>query len=405
MTTIRNIAPSALALAAALAAGSAQAVDFNGYFRGGPGLTSKNASRACYDLGISGGHYRLGNECDFYGEFALSQTGKTEGVDWKGLVMFSQYNPGTDTGDSKTSINQMYVEGKGFDFAPGTNFWIGKRFYGRKDVHILDTFFVKMDGVGGGADQIALGSAGKLGVALFTTDSDSTTPNNPGVRFNVDLSEIPLNAGGALRVTGTATQGRFDDNGSGDKGTSGFGLSLQHTQEIASIGGGNTLWLQYAQGSAGLDANFGDLTAPSGAKKVRLVESVAWQSGPLGGQAVALVGRQDENTVAGTPRFTEVSLGGRVSYALTKNFKLLAELGHMQKKPAGGETQKLTKFTFAPAIATGPEFFKRPELRLYVTTAKWNAAANAAAGPDGLTGLGNGKTSGTSFGLQAEIWF
>ncbi|HEY0817966.1 MAG TPA: carbohydrate porin, partial [Rhizobacter sp.] len=112
-----------------------------------------------------------------------------------------------------------------------------------------------------------------------------------------------------------------------------------------------------------------------------------------------------QDKAEGGAKTNSATVGGRVSYALTKNFKLLAELGHMQKKPAGGETQKLTKFTFAPAIATGPEFFKRPELRLYVTTAKWNAAANAAAGPDGLTGLGNGKTSGTSFGLQAEIWF
>ncbi|MBX3621471.1 MAG: carbohydrate porin [Rhizobacter sp.] len=411
MFSTRSFTPTALALAATLAAGSAHAVDFDGYFRGGPGLTSKNASRACYNLGVSGGHYRLGNECDFYGEFGLAQTGTHEGVDWKAKVMFNEYNSGTDIGGSKSSFEQMYVEGKGFDFAPGTNFWVGKRFYGRKDVHILDTFFVRMDGVGGGADQIALGSAGKLGLAFFTSDTGAGfgdpgtgTSTNPGVRFNADLTEIPVNAGGQLRVTGTLTQGRFDNPTDG-KGTSGFGLSLQHTQDVASLGGGNTLWLQYAQGSAGLDGNFGTMTAPSGAKKARLVESFTWQRGPFGGQAVAIVGRQNANTVAGTPRFNELSVGGRVSYALTKNLKLLAELGHMEKKPDGGETQKLTKFTFAPAIATGPDFFKRPELRLYVTTAKWNDAANAAAGPDGLTGLANGKTSGTSFGLQAEIWF
>ena len=77
----------------------------------------------------------------------------------------------------------------------------------------------------------------------------------------------------------------------------------------------------------------------------------------------------------------------------------------MQKKPDGSETQKLTKFTFAPTLSTGPGFFNRPELRLYVTTAKWNAAANAGAGLAGLTGLGDGKTKGTSYGAQAEIWF
>lgn len=410
MTTFRSVAPRALALAAALAASQAQAVDFDGYFRAGPGATSKDAARACYNLGISGGHYRLGNECDFYGEFGLTQTGTTEGVAWKGKVMFNEYNNGTDTGDSASSFAQMYVEGKGFDIAPGTNFWIGKRFYGRKDVHILDTFFVRLDGVGAGADQIDIGGA-KLGMAYFSSDSfagfgdpGNGASTNPGNRFNVDVTEIPVNPGGQLRVTGTFTQGRYDNPTDG-KGTSGFGLSLQHTQDIASLGGGNTVWLQYAQGSAGLDGNFGTRNAESGVKKVRLVESLTWQIGPFGGQAVALIGQQGEDTINGTPKFKELSIGGRASYALTKNFKLVSELGYMQKKPDGSDTQKLTKFTFAPTLATGPGFWNRPELRLYVTTARWNDAANAASGIGGLTGLGNGKTRGTSYGAQAEIWF
>jgi maltoporin len=410
MNTIRQFAPRALALAAAMVASQAYAVDFDGYFRTGPGLTSKDAARACYNLGISGGHYRLGNECDFYGEFGLAQTGTTEGVAWKAKVMFNEYNNGTDVGTSASSFEQMYVEGKGFDIAPGTNFWIGKRFYGRKDVHILDTFFVRMDGVGAGADQIDIGGA-KLGVAYFGSDTGAGfgdagngLATNPGSRFNVDVSDIGLNPGGALRVTGTVTQGRFDNVAHG-KGTSGFGLSLQHTQDIAAIGGGNTLWLQYAQGSAGLDGNFGTMTAESSVKKWRLVESLGWQVGELGGQAVALFGQHDQDVINGTAKYTEVSIGGRGSYALTKNFKLVAELGYMQKKPDGSETQKLTKFTFAPTLSAGPGFWSRPELRLYVTTAKWNDAANAASGLGGLTGLGNGKTSGTSFGAQAEIWF
>lgn len=422
MKTIRSVAPHALALAAALVASQAQAVDFDGYFRAGPGATSKNAARACYNLGITGGHYRLGNECDFYGEFGLAQTGTTEGVAWKAKVMFNEYNGGTDIGSGKndgspaTSFEQMYVEGKGFDIAPGTNFWIGKRFYGRKDVHILDTFFVKMDGVGAGADQIDLGGA-KLGVAAFTSDTGSGlgdagngNSTNPGARLNVDVTEIPVGFG-ALRVTGTFTQGRLDNTTNG-KGTSGFGLSLQHTADIAALGGGNTLWLQYAQGSAGLDGNFGTMNAESSVTKVRLVESFTWQAGPFGGQAVALIGQQGKDDINNTAKFKELSIGGRASYALTKNFKLVSELGYMQKKPDGSDTQKLTKFTFAPTLSVGSGFWARPELRLYVTTAKWNAAANDAAGintttglPNGLTGLQNGKTKGTSFGAQAEIWF
>ncbi|WP_235582370.1 carbohydrate porin, partial [Rhizobacter sp. Root16D2] len=55
-----------------LSATSAQAVDWGGYFRTGPGATSKDSSRACYGLGGEGMKYRLGNEGDFYGEVLLS---------------------------------------------------------------------------------------------------------------------------------------------------------------------------------------------------------------------------------------------------------------------------------------------------------------------------------------------
>ena len=41
-----------------------------------------------------------------------------------------------------------------------------------------------------------------------------------------------------------------------------------------------------------------------------------------------------------------------------------------------------------------------------MTTAKWNAAANAAEnGGAGVTNRANGDTKGTSYGAQAEIWF
>ena len=82
-------APAALALAASLATGQAQALDYSGYFRAGPGLTSEDASRACYALngGSAGMKYRLGNECDFYGEFQLAQGFKTEGIDTRVTLM------------------------------------------------------------------------------------------------------------------------------------------------------------------------------------------------------------------------------------------------------------------------------------------------------------------------------
>ena len=100
---------------------------------------------------------------------------------------------------------------------------------------------------------------------------------------------------------------------------------------------------------------------------------------------------------------------------MTKNAKFLVEAGYSQVKPDGSPTQKLAKLTFGPALSTGPGFWNRPELRLYVTTAKWNQAANDAyrtfsptgvlLSDPGLTGFGDNKRTGTSYGAQVEIWF
>jgi maltoporin len=391
-----------LAVAASLTAiglPSAQAVDVDGYFRSGPARCATNSStgdsvnRCQFSLSGAGAgaYYRLGNELDSYGEIGFATTGKAGGVDFKGKFMVSSYNGGSSTGAS-TSFNQMYAEGKGFDISPASTFWAGQRFYGRADVHIVDTFYTNLDGTGAGMETPVGG--GTLAVAAFRDDA------SVGWRGNVDFSGLTVNPGGKLRVLATFTNS--DLTAAGTKvGKSGAGITLQHNQDLPSLGGGNTAWVQFAQGSAGLNGNFGNATDSSTAKGFRFVESLTWQVGPLGGQAQAMYTDSKNNASVKTKT---MSVGGRVSYALTNNFKLVADTGYSEAKTDGLAKEKLAKFTIAPTLATGPGFWNRPELRLFVTTAKWNSTANAYAGAAGLGGLGT-KTTGTSYGFQAEMWF
>lgn len=392
------VALSAVAAACGLTTTAASALESHGYFRAGPGATKKDAARACYGLNGPGLKYRLGNECDFYGEFFLSEKFNTEGVETKIQLTPNLYNGGTDSNDAKLGLAEMFVEGKGFDIAPEASFWVGKRYYARADVHIVDTFFTIQDGVGAGVRDVKLGP-GKFALAYFRSDDGrgGAPGDQPGSRISAELYDIAANPGGKLRFIGTFTHGSFTG------GKSGVALTAQHNQDnFLGLGGGNTLWVQYAQGSANINTGFGDLGAGSGTKSFRIVDSITWQRGAFGGQAMALW-QNDRDDAGG--KSNSISIGGRASYAVTKHFKMVAEVGHSQRKPDGGSTQKLTKFTLAPTLSTGPGFWNRPELRLYVTTAKWNQAANAAAGGGGVTGIGDGKTSGTSYGAQVEVWW
>ena len=377
-----------------LAAGSAQALDYTGYLRAGPGgTTDGGASRACYALngGTSGMKYRLGNECDIYGEFQLAQGFKKDGIDYKVVLMTDYWNPHSDADDAKhLRLAQMYVGAKGFDFLPEATVWAGKERGRRGDVHIVDTYFTEMAGIGAGMKGIPVGP-GKLGVAYYTNDKD--TNQRPGHRGNVEYVDIPTNTDGTLAFFGTATKSQFAG------GTNGWGLAAKHVQsKLFGTSLNNVLWVQYAQGSTGLNSNFGNQTDTSAAKKFRVVESVNFQQGAWGGMGMLLWANEKDNAGKAT---VSTSIGGRVSYGVTRNFKLLTEAGVSQYKPDGGQRARLTKVTFAPTLSTGPALMDRPEFRLYVTHAKWNKAAGNVTGVAGY----DGETSGTSFGAQVEVWF
>jgi maltoporin len=406
----RGLLSATAAATWALTNPAASEVETVGYGRLGTG-DAGDPERTCYNLGISGGHYRLGNECDIYGELGLGHAGTVGDVRYRALVMANYQRQTGDGSSSRADLNQFYVEGSGLAGAlPDVSFWIGRRFYGRADVYILDTHFVRMDGTGLGVHGIAWGGA-KLGIAYFRVDAGSGAPlgtrtsQRPARRVNIDVSDIALGGHGQLRATATFTRGDGEP-ATGESGTHGFAFSVQHDVRLDGIGGAHRAWLQYAQGSAALDANFGTMTASPAVARWRVVESMTWQSGALGGQAVALVGRHDADPAHGVAaRHAELSIGARVSYAGSQHIKLVAEAGHMEKRPDGGATQRLTKLTLAPTWSVGPGLLDRPELRLYVTMARWNEAANAGAGFGGLTGLDDGATRGTSWGVQLETWF
>ena len=440
-----NLSAVGLAVAAAFgmaAPAHADTFGFNGYFRAGAGTTSASSNggpaRQCYNLpGLDAGHYRLGNECNLYGEFGFNDYGTANGVKYHNMVMINEYSPGTDIGTSSASFEQMYSEVSGVDFAPNVHFWAGKRFYGRANIDMLDHFFVRMDGVGGGADNIGLGP-GKLGLAYFGSDNYSPGVQGSGVatniasgrRFNFDYTGLPVNPGGTLRITGTLTK----SNAVG--GTTGEAISFQHNQDIQVLGAGNVLWLQLARGSASLAQNFGAPTTPTSASAWRLADALNWQVGNFSGQADLVYGHHDagtannslQATANGTPinylngavqggsvAYKNTSIGARFAYALTNNLRVIGQLGHMTKTPDGQPTEKLTIATIGLGIVPDAKvYYSRPEIRLYFTHASWNAAAAndpANAGPyngdNGLPGYGiNGaSTSGNSVGVQVETWF
>jgi maltoporin len=404
-------AASLAALTAASAADLGSGIEFTGYSRGGPVFKSdKNIDAAKdsvggFSLGGDLQGYRLGNEGTQGGyEFFQGKTFDADnGVKYKFGYMPENWGGGIGT-------VQAYSEIWGLDFAPEAKFWVGQRRLRIQDVHIVDNFLLDLgEYQGAGVQDWKVGPA-SVAVTLSSGDKfDAKLPQGTSAsKVNLDVG-LPISESGKLRLVATSvsTTG-FEKNG-------GNGFSLLYNQGFGSLK--NSLYLQTSSGLANIQGKFVDLEQSDDASGVaadviaykvsRVADSIDWQVGNFGGQALlAYQISEPENGADKGVETKDLSFGGRVSYAFTNNFKLLLEAATTQRSRDGEDDQTLNKVTIAPTLSTGPGFYKRPELRLYVTMANWNtAAAEANAGTFGADDNGDALKKQTIVGLQYEIWW
>jgi maltoporin len=391
---MKKIILSAIAMACIAQVQAADGFEFSGYSRGGAVLSYDKDNNVKGGLSLGGDlqKYRLGNEGDYGIEIDLIKNFVVNGIKYKVHYMPSKWK------DGELSTNQAFVEMSGLSFAPEAKFWAGQRRLRIQDVHIVDKFLMDYgDTQGAGVTGVNLGAV-KLGVGVFTGDTfdKQMVKGTSAKKLNVDVSDIQVNEGGKLRVLLTQVSAAGLAGGN-----SGSALAVSHTQSNLGMAGmTNTLFLQTSKGHAEVGGKFQDLGGV-GKKVTRIADTINWQSGPLGGQAV--VGMQTNQDEGSSVKRTDSSLGGRISYALNQNFKLLAEAGVTSSTFSDNSPkQTLNKITIAPTLAVGGDFWSRPELRFYVTRASWNkAAATANSATFGM----NGKTSQTLAGVQYEIWW
>lgn len=150
---MRKVSLIAAAVATAVTATSAFAVDFNGYMRAGTGISASNYDGSdTGDLAINKrGIGRLGNENDNYSEFGFSEELKTGEQTWRVESMIASGAPG-ESGweDGDFNVAQFAVKAKGVLADKDATLWAGKTYYQRKDIHITDFYFLNTSGTGGG---------------------------------------------------------------------------------------------------------------------------------------------------------------------------------------------------------------------------------------------------------------
>lgn len=403
-TTRLGLAVSLASLAMPFAA---QALDFNGYVRSGIGESTASESQACFQLPGAASKFRLGNECEQYAELGLRQDlftmddGSVLSVEGM-AALYNEYDHTPKfTGDHGFArLVQAYAEWSNIAALNNGSLWAGRRFYKRNDIHISDFYYWNQSATGAGIENVEIGG---LQYSYAFSRKDSVFQENYTNRHDFNVGGFDTNPDGELQfgVSYIADPDRGESN-------SGWSVTAQHEQ-IGFLGGSNTFAVQYGEGPGTGLGYTGDVTLDESAKSWRVVEFFDWQVTPRFGGQFQVVYQKDKRQDGGDQDW--ISVGVRPVYALTEEFKLVAEVGHDQIDAEAG-TRKLTKFTIAPTWSpAGPEFWARPEFRLYYTYAQWNDAAQdaanlmAAGSALSETGAFGSAQHGSNFGVQVEYWW
>ncbi|HET9596765.1 MAG TPA: carbohydrate porin [Anaeromyxobacteraceae bacterium] len=419
------------ATAALLAASNASAFEFHGYFRDGPGWNSKGGGQVCFAMPGSEFKARLGNECEHYYEFSLSeqiykdQNGVEAKVEWMpayGLPTTTPAGSGGNFGFGTGNVYTQQIWG-GIKLPGGTTVWAGQRYFRRHNVEGLDWFYWNpyQGNAAAGVEDIDLGF-GKLALSIGRVDALTvgTTPvdvtRGTYMRPEARIYGIPLVANGTLEL-GVDVDIAYDQGsalGAGRTGTSPW-FTAEYFQDKL-LGGWNKLTFQYASGAAA-GMNTGVVGgANSDPKQWRIVEQLVFLLGNDVSGQLALVYQDSSNFLIGG--LASTAAGGatgehifsaelRPSYHFNDYFKFQLD-GLYQTvsfKDSTASSANMFKLTAAPTLVTGRGFFARPEIRAYVTYATWNDSAQTLAAGNIASGAFGSDKNGLSFGVQMETWF
>ena len=462
--------PISAAVALALGSVSASAVDFHGYARSGLNYASDGGNAYCSGTGTSGYLVgRLGNECNTYVELGLSQevfnkannkfTVNTltvwrtyeDNIDYQGNSWQAIGGSGGGWGGQQASLREIW---SGYEMPSGMQIWAGKRYYQRKDIHIMDYYYLNNGGTGFGVENIAVGNLGSVSVALIKNQADGSTiefydRGKPVVigqskdvnswKLDARWNGIPLWSDASLDVAMIYGWQNVDDANK-QKGIKANNAFLGHIELTQGnfFGGFNKVVFQYGHdgfmdlGSLNGGNHSGDNIVPSAkGSGFRLIdwgviEQPKWN---LGYAVMAShLNVYDENEDEGGKGWSH-NTGNDYAFVIRPAYKwsdftsTVLEFGYTNltnhyrensynevngKKPMDKDRVKMTKLTLAQQWTPGSHFWARPSIRVF---GSWQSGdlMNYKRAHVGMSknsdGTWTGKNHQFVFGAQVEAWW
>jgi len=400
--------------------------EFHGYFRSGYGLNSKGGSQVAFQAPGADAKYRLGNEAETYGELIFVNNWlnpehssdkawlKTEVMVEANTTNSATYaNFPNNTGNDQFRLREAFVRaGHILQSQPDAKFWAGERYYRRQHIEINDFYPLDVSGYGGGVEDFDVG-IGKLAVAFLAgARPDIVTQNGNYAKNNIDVRLYDIRAPfGRLGLwfDYAHAKGGTTQTGSVIPTADGYAFGLRF-QRLEWLGGYNTFSVQYGKGAASNFSTSIDDPNPflNSSERLLITEHLLIQPNDRFAVMPIFIFQRKRDGQPGHGFNDWASFGVRPQVFFTKYISLAFEGGFDHTEgfvtTQTGDRQFdgwLRKFTIAPQIGAGRQFFSRPVLRAFLTYASWS---------NGFRGLVGGvpfedRTSGLTYGLQAETWW
>ena len=405
---------------------------------------------------------RLADECDTYAELALSQEvfnkadnkftintlvayGTAEdnwdfqGNSWQGL----SDEAGNAWGGQRLSFREAWA---GYEMPSGMQLWAGKRYYQRKDIHIMDFYYLNNSGTGIGLENISVGNLGSVSLALLKSQTNANqgkyvisedetieqeiTGSNANInswKLDARWNGIPLWTDASLdiamiyawqnlsddqrvwsynyEVRGEEKVYRKEVNGNNN----GYLAHVEWTQGNF-FGGFNKFIIQYGHDglvTSPLGNHFGGDVVPYPTKgnvfrfiNWGLIEQPSWNLG-----YALMAGHRntfDENGTEGGAGWrgntnTDYAVVLRPSYKWSDFTSTVLEFGYNNVGRNGDDRKSATKLTLAQQWTPGSQFWARPSIRVF---ASWLSGSQLDHRID------NGNDSHqVTLGAQVEAWW
>lgn len=402
---------------------------YHGYWRAGFIQSFKGGSMndGGFQAPNSGARYRLGQENNIYGEnilvkeFQAGDNGPTAKFETM-LGYWGDIARSDEEADDSFKVREAFMEFTNFDFDKDAKVWVGKRYYGREDIHINDFFWLNSSGTGAGAYNLSMSDTVKFDVALIRSADDAATSfTEDGLisKLGLDL-RLHLAMGGAGDLTLVAipqymTGGDITTTTDGVSSTKSYddhsGVALTLIHNIPTSTGFNKAALQWGSGVAAIGTQYNTDTID--VDNANVDDVVRMRVLDLGVMAPAdnfsfmydVIYQHYDNGADSASESEWFSAGVRPLHNVTKYFGIAVEAGFDWTSADQADNKTLegsvATLCICPQITLDSDFWARPVLRGFITMAKWSSDFEGMVGGSSYADA----TSGMDWGFQMETWF